>query len=110
MDVEDVEGFGLKDFQHFGGEGESVGRVVEEGVGGDFDFVEEDVRVGEVHADGRGVADEVDVVATRGELLAELGGDNARAAVGWVACDADAHKVSPVFQLSVCRVPYIKLG
>jgi len=55
------------------------------------------VRVVGIHADGRSVADEVDVVAAGGKLLAELGGDDAGAAVGWVAGDADFHeRGSPV--------------
>src|ERR1700722_1910813 len=82
VDVEKVQGFGFEDFEHFGGEGQRVGRMVEERVAGDFDFVKMNVRVVGVHADGRGVADEVDVVAARGELLAELGGDDAGAAGG----------------------------
>jgi len=66
--------------------------VVKERVGGDFDLMEVDVRVVGVHADGRGVADEMDVVAAGGEFLAELGGDDAGAAVGGVAGDADFHE------------------
>ena len=54
--------------------------------------MEVDVRVVGVHADGRGVADEMDVVAAGGEFLAELGGDDAGAAVGGVAGDADFHE------------------
>jgi hypothetical protein len=44
--------------------------VIKERVGGDLDFVKENVRIGKIHADGRGVADEMDVVAARGEFLA----------------------------------------
>ena len=91
VDVKEVERFGFEDFDHFGGESQRIGRVVEKRVAGDFDFVEVDAGVVEIHADGRGVADEVDVVAARGELLAELGGDDAGAAVGGIAGDADFH-------------------
>jgi hypothetical protein len=35
--------------------------------------VEEDVRVGSIHPDGRGIADEMDVVPASGEFLAKLG-------------------------------------
>src|SRR5713226_646177 len=93
VDVEEVEGFGFENFEHFCGEGEGVGRMVEERVGDDFDFVEMDARVVGVHADGRGVADEMDVVAAGGEFHAELGGDYAGAAVGGVAGYAYAHRV-----------------
>src|SRR5262249_37978499 len=91
---QDVERFGLEDFEHFGGESKGVGGVVEQWVGGDVDFVVEDVRVGGIHADGRGVGNEVDVVDARGKLQDELGGDDAGAAVGGVAGDADAHGAS----------------
>ena len=92
MDVEEVEGFGFENFEHFCGEGEGVGGVVEERVGDDFDFVEMDAGVVRIHANWRGVADEMDVVAAGGELHAELGGNDAGAAVGGVAGYADAHR------------------
>ena len=92
VDMEKVEGFGFEDFNHFGGESESVGRVVKKGVRGDVDFVEVDMRIVEIHADGRSVADEMDVVAASGELLAEFGGDDAGAAVRGIAGDADLHE------------------
>jgi hypothetical protein len=53
--------------------------------------VEKNVRVVQVHADGRGVADEMDVVAASSQLLAELGGDDSGAAVSGVAGYANAH-------------------
>ncbi len=92
VDVEEVKGFGLEDFEHLGGEGERVRRVIEKRVAGDFDFMKMDVRVVGIHADGRGVADEMDVVAAGGELLTELGGDDAGAAVSGVAGDTDLHE------------------
>src|SRR5580704_14810094 len=97
VNVEEVEGFGLEDFQHLGSQSQGVRRLVEKWVAGDFDLVKMDVRVVGIHADGRGVADEVDVVAAGGELLAQLGGDDTGAAVGWVAGDTDFHeRGSPV--------------
>src|SRR6201984_2725034 len=66
VDVEQVQRFGFEYLEHFGGESQGVGRVVEERVGSDFDFVEENMRVVQVHADGWGVADEMNVVAASG--------------------------------------------
>ena len=66
MDVKKIERFGFEDFEHFCGESESVGRMVEERVGGDFDLVEVDARVVGVHPNGRSVADEMDVMAASG--------------------------------------------
>ena len=91
MDVEEIERFGFKDFEHFRGEGQGIGRMVEERVGGDFDFVEANVAVAKLHADRRGIADEMDLVAAGGKLHAKLGGDNAGAAIGGIAGDADSH-------------------
>ena len=91
MDVEKIERFGFENFEHFCGERQSVGRMVEERVGDDFDFVEMDALAVSDHSDGRGVADEMNVVAARSEFLAEFGGDDAGAAVSGVAGYANAH-------------------
>jgi hypothetical protein len=91
MHVENVERFGLKDLEHFGGERQRVRRVVKERVGNHLYFVKMDALTVEAQADRRSIANEVDVVAARGELDAELGGDDAGAAVSGVASDADAH-------------------
>ena len=92
MDMEQIERFGFENFEHFRGERERVWWMVKERVGDHFNFVEMDARIVGVHANGRGVADEMNVMATRGELHAEFGGDDAGAAVGGIARDADAHR------------------
>jgi hypothetical protein len=98
VDVEEVQGFGFEHFQHFGREGQGVGRVIEERVAGNFDLVEMSVRVVGIHANRRGVADEMDIVAARGEFLTELSGDDAGAAVGGVAGYTDAHGAEVVLR------------
>jgi hypothetical protein len=45
-----------------------------------------------IHADGRGVADEMNVVAAGGKFLAKLGGNDAGAAVCGIAGDANFHE------------------
>ena len=92
MDVEQVERFGFENFEHFCGERQGIGRMVEERVGGDFHFVKMDAQVIGIHADGRCVTDEMNVVAARGEFHAELGGDDAGTAVRGITGDAYAHK------------------
>ncbi len=92
VDVQEIEGVDLGDLGHAGGEREVVGRVLEERVVGDGDLVVADVGFAAVEAEGLRVGDEVDLVAARGELDAELGGDNAGTAVGGIAGDADLHK------------------
>src|SRR5260370_32936985 len=68
--------------------------MIEERIRDDFDFVEEDVRVAGVHADGRRITDEMNVVTARGKFLAQLRGDYAGAAIRWIACNADAHETA----------------
>ena len=91
VDVEEIERVELGDLGHARGEGEVVGRVLEERIVGDGDFVEVDVGFAAGEAEGLRVGDEVDLVAAGGEFDAELGGDDAGAAVGGIAGDADLH-------------------
>ena len=65
--------------------------MVKEGIGRHLNLVKKDVRVVQIHANRWGVADEVDVVVARGKLLAELRGNDAGAAVSWIAGYADTH-------------------
>lgn len=65
--------------------------MIEERVASDFYFVEVDVGVVGVHADGRGIANEMDVVAADGQFLAEFRGDYTGAAVRRIAGYANAH-------------------
>src|SRR5258708_38605468 len=91
MNMQNVERFRLKHFEHFGGESQSVRRVIEKRVGDDLDFVKKDVRAGGIHPNGRGEADEMHVVAARSELLAQLRRDHSGAAICGITRDADAH-------------------
>ncbi len=99
MDVQQIKFFRFKDLEHLGGQREGVWRMVEERVGDHLGLVEVDARVLQVHADRRGVADEMDVVIARGEFLAEFSGNDTRAAIGGIAGYADAHssRVTPAF-------------
>jgi len=65
--------------------------MVKERVGNHLHFVKVEALTVEAQADRRCIANEVDLVAARGELDAELRGDDAGAAVSGVASDADAH-------------------
>jgi len=110
VDVKQVEGFGFKDFEHFGGEGQGVGWVIEKRVRGDFDFVEKNVWIAKVHANRRGVADEMDVVAARGEFLAEFGGDDTGAAVSGIAGDTNAHGYGRFRRSREANIPLRRLA
>ena len=91
VNVQEIERVELGDLGHARGEGEIVGRVFEERIVGDGDFVIVDVFFAAVEAEGLRVGDEVNFVAAGSELDAELGGDDAGAAVGGIAGDADLH-------------------
>ena len=99
MNVEKVKRFGLEDFEHFGSERQRVGRMVEERVADDFHFMKVNALRVEAQADRRGVTDEMDLVTAGGKFHSKLGGDDAGAAVGGIAGDADAHGKS--FRFSV---------
>ena len=90
--VQEIERVELGDLGHARGKGEVVGRVLEERIVRDRDLVIVDVVLAAVEAEGLRVGDEVDLVAARGEFDAELGGDDAAAAVGGIAGDADLHR------------------
>ena len=91
MHVQQVEPGGIGDFEQLHGESQRVGRVLEERIVGDLDFVKEDVFLGGIEAHRQGIADEMDFVAAGGQFHAEFGGDNAGAAVRGIAGDADFH-------------------
>ena len=93
VNVEEIERVELGDLGHAGGEGEVVGRMLEEGIVRDGDFVEVDVGFAAGEAEGLRVGDEVDLVAAGGEFDAEFGGDDAAAAVGGITGDADLHRL-----------------
>ena len=91
MDVQDVQAFFFTNFEHFYRERKCIRRMVEEGILDNLSLVEMDPRIVGVHADGRGVGDEMNVVPARGELLAKFGGDDTRTAIGGIPCDTNAH-------------------
>ena len=54
--------------------------------------MKKDVRVVQVHPNRRGIADEMNIVAARGQLLAKFGCDDSGAAVGGITRYADTHR------------------
>ena len=84
--------------------------MVEERVGSDFDFVEENMRVVQVHPDGWGVADEMNVVSAGGQFLAKLGCDDAGAAVSGVAGDANTHSFEFFQVRSEANIPALRVA
>src|SRR5260370_24519322 len=68
--------------------------MVEERIGSDFHLVKGNVRVAEIHADRRRIADEMKVVAARGKLLAQFRGDHSGTAICWIAGNADTHETA----------------
>src|SRR2546430_10936448 len=94
MDVEKIKRFRFENFEHFRGKRQCVRGMIEKRVSHDLYFVKMNAVGIRVQANGRGVADEVDLVPASGQLDAKLGGHDAGAAVSGVARDADAHGMS----------------
>ena len=96
MHVEQVERVVFGHFGHARGESEIVRRELEERIAGDGNLVVKDAVVAAVEAEGLRIGDEMNLVAEVRELDAELGSNHARAAVGGIAGNPDAHKAFPV--------------
>ena len=96
MRVQHVESLVLRGLEHRDRERERVRRILEERIRRNVDFVVVDV-LDEVRQPERlRVADEMDLVSATRELDAELGGDDAGAAVHGRARDADRHTLPPL--------------
>jgi hypothetical protein len=67
--------------------------VIEERIRSDLYFVKLNISLPALQTNRLRVADEMNIVSAGGEFHSELGGDDSRAAVRWVACDPDAHMV-----------------
>src|SRR5690606_26245772 len=91
VDVEEVEALVPHDVHHLARQRDGVGGVLEERVRVDAALVDEQAVRDVVEAEGEVVGDEVDLVAARGGRLAELGGDDAGAAVGGGAGVDEVH-------------------
>ena len=92
VDVQNVEVTIAADLGHFHGEREGVVGIGEGVEVVDFDGVVVETREVFGEAEGAFVADEVDFMAAAGEFFAEGGGEDAAAADGGVAGDADVEK------------------
>ena len=66
MNVQHIEVGFFGYFEHFCRQRQRVRRMIEKRIRGDFDFVEENILGGLAQADGHGIADEVDFVASGG--------------------------------------------
>lgn len=65
--------------------------MVEEGVRNDRSLVKMNVGIILIHADWRGIGNEMYVVSASGKLLAKFGCHDAGAAISRIAGDADSH-------------------
>src|SRR5262245_38196021 len=90
VNVEDIQLLRLGNFGHAGGEGETIGRKLEERIRRYFDFVIVNALVAGGETDGVGVGNEVNLVTARGEFHTEFRGDDAASAVGGITGDSDS--------------------
>ena len=95
VDVQQVEPAARRDLRHLRRERERVGRRDEERIRRRDDLVEVDALAGQVEPRRQRVGDEVDLVASLRQRDPELRRDDAAAAEGRVAGDADLHDGSP---------------
>ena len=77
-------------FGHFGGKNEIVGRVFEERISKNFDFMKVNP-VSHRQSNGKCVTYEVNVMTTQGKFFPEFSGNHAAAAIRRIAGDPDLH-------------------
>ena len=91
--VDQIELLAAGDLDQLRRQRQRVGRVLELRVGAHLDGVEQDVRLALVEASRDVVAEDVDAVAAPGQPHRDLGRDDAAAAEGREAGDADVEEV-----------------
>ncbi len=102
VDVEQVEVVLEGDLDELRGEAQRVGRVVEDGVVVGEDLMEVHVLGESLQADGRRVADEVDVAPSRRHRESQLRRDDPAPPVAGVADDSDCRRFSLAIRPSPC--------
>jgi hypothetical protein len=92
--VQDLEAVHHDSFVHACSEREIVRRILEQRIAADVYFVEENVREKIRQPERLPVGYEMDLVSARSESNAQLGRYGARAAIRWIAGNADLQEVS----------------
>ena len=92
MHVQQIELVILRDLRHARRQRQVVGWIFEERIVRDRDLVVEDPLFAAGEPEGLRIGDEMHLVAQRGELDAQLGGDHSAAAVGRITGNADFHR------------------
>ena len=91
VDVQQIEIVAGRDLGHARRQRQAVRRILKQRICRNFNFVIMNSREAGIEANGIRVSDEMNLVAARRQFQAELGGDNAAAAVGGITGDADLH-------------------
>ncbi len=89
--VQQIQARRLGHLRHAGRQRQAIRRIEEQRIGRDLHLVVVNPGVIGIQADGVGVTDEVNFMPPRRQLHAQLGSNNAAAAVGGVTGDADVH-------------------
>src|SRR5580698_5790831 len=89
--MEQIEIVELGYLSHARRQSKVVGREFEERIAGNGDFVVVNAVVASAEAEGLRVGNEMDLVPRSREFDAKFRGHHARAAIGGIAGDADAH-------------------
>ncbi len=94
MDMEKIELVALSHFGHARRKGERIRRVLEKWIVRDLYLVVVNAGSIRIQADGVRITDEVHFMAAMRQLHAQFRRDNAAAAIGGIARDADPHGFS----------------
>src|SRR5262245_24922668 len=89
--VNQVQTLQLRNLSHLGGKGQRIRRVIEERIGRNFHFVKINAREAPFQAQGRGIDDEVNLMAALSQLLPQRCRYDAASSIGWLAGYADLH-------------------
>jgi len=84
-----------------GGQAEGVGRVFEERIRGHLDFMNKNVLMKGSESKGRGVTNDVNLMASLGQAQRQFRGDDPTPAMGGVADNPDFHFVLVPFNSAV---------
>src|SRR5213592_4141248 len=89
--VQKVQILRLRYLGHLCRQGQRIGRMVEEGIGGDFHLVKMDARARFYKTHRRGIADEMNLVSALRQFLPQLGGYYAASTVRGIASNSYFH-------------------
>jgi len=93
VNVEDVQIEVACDLSHFRGQGQGIRRKLEQRIGRCVDTVKHEISLVTIKSKRQRVGDEVYLVASHRQLLAEFSGDNPRSTCHRITRDTNIHLI-----------------